>query len=158
MIRRPPRSTRTDTLFPYTTLFRSGNDLDAFALAASATDPEKADSYEVGFKSEFLDRRLRLNVTGFWVDYKDLQKQIVVPIEVNGLPFQLTRFFKAASATVKGIEAEATAVPVDGLTLRAVLGYQDGKYNDSVTPIRSAERRVGTECVSTCRSRWTPDH
>src|SRR3546814_15151687 len=26
MIRRPPRSTRTDTLFPYTTLFRSGND------------------------------------------------------------------------------------------------------------------------------------
>src|SRR3546814_7066527 len=29
MIRRPPRSTRTDTLFPYTTLFRSdGHDLD----------------------------------------------------------------------------------------------------------------------------------
>src|SRR3546814_13728149 len=26
MIRRPPRSTRTDTLFPYTTLFRSTND------------------------------------------------------------------------------------------------------------------------------------
>src|SRR3546814_10077976 len=26
MIRRPPRSTRTDTLFPYTTLFRSGRD------------------------------------------------------------------------------------------------------------------------------------
>src|SRR3546814_4902364 len=30
MIRRPPRSTRTDTLFPYTTLFRSA-DLDGFA-------------------------------------------------------------------------------------------------------------------------------
>src|SRR3546814_13002308 len=29
MIRRPPRSTRTDTLFPYTTLFRSGDDLRA---------------------------------------------------------------------------------------------------------------------------------
>src|SRR3546814_13454173 len=28
MIRRPPRSTRTDTLFPYTTLFRSGSDLE----------------------------------------------------------------------------------------------------------------------------------
>src|SRR3546814_5030390 len=28
MIRRPPRSTRTDTLFPYTTLFRSGHRLD----------------------------------------------------------------------------------------------------------------------------------
>src|SRR3546814_5178658 len=29
MIRRPPRSTRTDTLFPYTTLFRSARRLDS---------------------------------------------------------------------------------------------------------------------------------
>src|SRR3546814_2790606 len=29
MIRRPPRSTRTDTLFPYTTLFRSPSDISA---------------------------------------------------------------------------------------------------------------------------------
>src|SRR3546814_18439334 len=34
MIRRPPRSTRTYTLFPYTTLFRSGEVLDEEALAA----------------------------------------------------------------------------------------------------------------------------
>src|SRR3546814_3688099 len=32
MIRRPPRSTRTDTLFPYTTLFRSGNGTDFLRL------------------------------------------------------------------------------------------------------------------------------
>src|SRR3546814_4472843 len=32
MIRRPPRSTRTDTLFPYTTLFRSGQARDAADL------------------------------------------------------------------------------------------------------------------------------
>src|SRR3546814_7195035 len=35
MIRRPPRSTRTDTLFPYTTLFRS--DLEEFEAAATST-------------------------------------------------------------------------------------------------------------------------
>src|SRR3546814_14789873 len=34
MIRRPPRSTRTDTLFPYTTLFRSG--VTYFVLAGSS--------------------------------------------------------------------------------------------------------------------------
>src|SRR3546814_6280645 len=40
MIRRPPRSTRTDTLFPYTTLFRS---LDPAALERHAKqgDPER---------------------------------------------------------------------------------------------------------------------
>src|SRR3546814_6010960 len=32
MIRRPPRSTRTDTLFPYTTLFRSCNTASTIAL------------------------------------------------------------------------------------------------------------------------------
>src|SRR3546814_13422524 len=34
MIRRPPRSTRTDTLFPYTTLFRSDLDADAAVFSA----------------------------------------------------------------------------------------------------------------------------
>src|SRR3546814_12966441 len=34
MIRRPPRSTRTDTLFPYTTLFRSGDLWDIVAVDA----------------------------------------------------------------------------------------------------------------------------
>src|SRR3546814_16288785 len=37
MIRRPPRSTRTDTLFPYTTLFRSAN------AALFATLPQRGD-------------------------------------------------------------------------------------------------------------------
>src|SRR3546814_17963367 len=40
----------------------------------------------------------------------------------------------------------------------------DGEDNDFVAPLffelgdRSEERRVGTECVRTCRSRWSPDH
>src|SRR3546814_2053109 len=38
MIRRPPRSTRTDTLFPYTTLFRSGCD-SRHPLHPSGTQP-----------------------------------------------------------------------------------------------------------------------
>src|SRR3546814_19468277 len=35
MIRRPPRSTRTDTLFPYTTLFRSLSERESFAKACA---------------------------------------------------------------------------------------------------------------------------
>src|SRR3546814_16453051 len=38
MIRRPPRSTRTDTLFPYTTLFRSGYAVRPIAFGTN-TDP-----------------------------------------------------------------------------------------------------------------------
>jgi iron complex outermembrane recepter protein len=110
-------------------------DLAAFAEAAAATRPERANSYEVGVKTQSFDNRVRFNLTGFWVDYSDLQKQIVVPITVGGQPSQVTRFFNAASATVKGVEAEATVLPFEGFTLRGTLGYQNGKYNEYVTPI-----------------------
>src|SRR3546814_19206465 len=43
MIRRPPRSTRTDTLFPYTTLFRSADDSDDDRLLRAALINELAD-------------------------------------------------------------------------------------------------------------------
>src|SRR3546814_8611070 len=44
MIRRPPRSTRTDTLFPYATLFRSlaGRDGDHGAIGAAGIDPGRS--------------------------------------------------------------------------------------------------------------------
>ncbi len=112
-----------------------GANLDAFRVAASPTDPERANSFEAGVKTEFWNNRVRFNLTGFHVTYKDIQKQIVVPITVNGQPFQVTRFFNAAQATVKGIEAEATILPFDGFTLRGALGYQDGGYDEYVTPI-----------------------
>src|SRR3546814_5262014 len=38
MVRRPPRSTRTDTLFPYTTLFRSLLDVDGISITGSVSD------------------------------------------------------------------------------------------------------------------------
>src|SRR3546814_11325833 len=42
MIRRPPRSTRTDTLFPYTTLFRSGRNLRRRIIFVAGLDPRIA--------------------------------------------------------------------------------------------------------------------
>src|SRR3546814_18912879 len=43
MIRRPPGSTRTDTLFPYTTLFRSVSGLAALCIAGAASAQERVE-------------------------------------------------------------------------------------------------------------------
>src|SRR3546814_15603387 len=51
MIRRPPRSTRTDTLFPYTTLFRS------IAASAMASPPEAAQPALDGEKEHQAEQR-----------------------------------------------------------------------------------------------------
>src|SRR3546814_3515301 len=54
MVRPPTRSTRTDTLFPYTTLFRSSiRDVIAFPKTASGSDPL------TGVPSEVDDKQLR---------------------------------------------------------------------------------------------------
>jgi iron complex outermembrane receptor protein len=122
---------------PFTDPVTNTTDYDAFAEAAAPTDPEEADSYEIGMKSEWLDNTLRFNLTGFYVEYTDVQKQIVVPIEVNGAPNQVTRFFNAAEMEVKGIELESAWQPMPELTIRNILGWQDGQYNDYTTPIPS---------------------
>src|SRR3546814_2246402 len=48
MIRRPPRSTRTDTLFPYTTLFRSAEPSRPVPLPTAASSQKARISYSKG--------------------------------------------------------------------------------------------------------------
>ena len=109
-------------------------DFNAFRQAARATRPETADSYEAGVKTQFFDNRLRFNLTGFHVKYNDMQKQINVPIVVNGQPNQLTAFFNAASARVNGFELETSALLFEGFTARGVVGYLDAKYDTYNAP------------------------
>src|SRR3546814_21184646 len=108
MIRRPPRSTRTDTLFPYTTLFRSL--VARYYLEQGARVP-----CTVEVASEYR--------------YRD-------PVVTPGT------LFLAIS------QSGETADTLAALREAKKLGYV------GTCAIRSEERRVGKECVSTCRSRW----
>jgi iron complex outermembrane receptor protein len=80
----------------------------------------------VGAKSEFLDRRLRVNVSAFYYDYKDLQVYTV--IQRNGLPVQL--FTNASKARVYGGEAEIEARPTAGLSLTLGASLLSAEYKD----------------------------
>src|SRR3546814_18625860 len=59
-------------------------------------------------------------------------------------------FFTNASRTVCGLSARFG----DSMGAKAATFH----WRDTGADIRSEERRVGKECVSTCRSRWSPDH
>src|SRR3546814_14458125 len=91
MIRRPPRSTRSDTLFPYTTLFRSNPPgIDAnperlqFFPLAQTFRPESVNAFEVGMKNSFGGGKLILNASAFLYDYTDYQvSQVVDRLALN---------------------------------------------------------------------------
>ena len=95
--------------------------------------PEIAWSYEVGAKTEWFDRRLRANITGFWLDVEGLQTPSALINPVTGAITFLTRNF--ADYRNRGVELELTAAPVDGLNLYANVGFQDDEYRlDSNAP------------------------
>jgi len=133
-----------------------GDDLDLFAVAAESTDPETADSFELGVKIDALDGLLRVNVTGFYVEYDDLQRQIVVPLQVGDVVSQVTKFFNAASAEVWGIEAEATWLATDELTLRGVFGYQDCDLKEFDSPGAGYDLSTA-DCERAPELQWTID-
>src|SRR3546814_19565900 len=115
MIRRPPRSTRTDTLFPYTTLFRS---IEA--------------------------------ITG--MRFGDPARPLLVSVR------------SGARASMPGMMDTVLNLGLNDETVEGLGTAADDRrfaydsYRRFIQLYRSEERRVGKECVRTCRSRWSPYH
>lgn len=94
------------------------------------TDPEFADSIELGSKLEALDNRLRFNIAAFYVEYTDAQRALNATVENSvGTQFQQTLFFNAADATTKGVEAELVFLATEALTLNGNITWLDAKYD-----------------------------
>ena len=95
-------------------------DLHDIGLPASIPDAFKPDSllsYEVGSKSRLLDNRLSLNVAAFYIDWKNIQQDVVLP--ASGFDFE-TNVGKAKSY---GLEIEGRYRATDALTLNAAASW-----------------------------------
>jgi iron complex outermembrane receptor protein len=90
-------------------------------------NPEFINSFEVGVRSDWLDKRLRANVAVFLNKWKNMQ--VPNSIFTGNPPEASSTILNAASATTKGAEFELEAIPVEGLNLRATLGYLDARYD-----------------------------
>ncbi len=115
----------------YATGFKSGGfneQAGTFESASASFDPEEADSFELGLKSDLFDNTLRLNLAAFYVEYSDLQLDTVVPIDQA--PGQESRVTNAGEVTSWGVEADFLWLPTDRLTIVGTLGYLDSEYDD----------------------------
>src|SRR3546814_20759223 len=135
MMRRPPRSNRTYTLFPSTTLFRSGGD-------------------PVTFLRGMQQKRRHWIPACAGMTAKGLAASLVA-----------ATLFIAGNATAQDLlirNATVHTATSSGTLQGADVLVRDGRIAavgpDLSAGNRSEERRVGKECVSTCRSRWSTYH
>lgn len=93
-------------------------------LGLNEYDPETALTYEAGVRSEWLDRRLRLNATIFHTAYRDIQlRQQTVAGDIV-----TTLIENAARARTRGFEIEAAARLGRRLTVNLAYGHLDPAY------------------------------
>ncbi len=114
------------------------------AAQAVSVGGEEVTSYEIGFKSDLFDRRMRLNLAAFFTDYE----QRIVPIggtecippliaetdpgairDSNGdycaATTSLVSYQQLPDTEIKGAEVELMWRPVDALLINGVFGYTD---------------------------------
>jgi iron complex outermembrane receptor protein len=85
--------------------------------------PDHTTNYEVGIRQDLFDKAVAIDVTGFYINWHDVQILSLVntpagPVGVNG---------NAGSAVSKGVEWSLAWVPFDGLRLSAVGAYTDAR-------------------------------
>lgn len=94
---------------------------------ARGFNPETLTSYEIGFKSDLFDRRLRFNVSAFYSEYNGIQLALLSCPQFGG-PGPCALPQNAGDAQIRGIEAELFARPVDGLQIDGSVSWIDFEY------------------------------
>jgi len=93
-------------------------------LAAAQVKPERVNHYEVGLKTQWLDRRITANLAAFWTDIGDYQATVT-----NGQLGVLRGYLaNAQSVRTRGIELDTAFRPTERLNLYANAAYTDAKY------------------------------
>ena len=111
----------------------------------AAFGPEESETYELGFKSQFLDHRVQTNVAVFFTDYTGIQLQIqegASPVSQN-----------AGDAELKGAELELNALIGGGFSLYLGAAYIDAEYTRLLTSVQGIT--LDTDLPKTPKNKYT---
>lgn len=104
-------------------------------------NPETVSMFEIGAKTEFWNHRARFNIAAYTGTYKNIQLDFSGLYEdvVNGIRVTTTRTTTntvndTGKGKLKGVEAELTLAPADGLTLTASYAYNSVKIPNALNP------------------------
>src|SRR3546814_796613 len=175
MIRRPPISTRTDTLFPYTTLFRSDGDRSHTRSGGQAVNPARVflvDDHQMfrsGVRAELGDGVVVVgeaaNVESAVAGIRATHPEVVL-LDVHlpgggGKAVLETIRHELPEVVFLALSVSDAAEDVIAVIRAGARGYVTKTISSEELARsiqrRSEARRVGKECVSTFRLRWSPE-
>ncbi len=114
---------------------------DAAQALNGSFGPETVTAYEIGVKTDLLDRRLRLNLSAFNNAYKDVQLPLISCASLgSNAPCGARQ--NAGDGRIRGLEAELALTPTDGFDIDASLSYLKGKW-------KTIDPRVGNAILLT---------
>ncbi|TYC86692.1 TonB-dependent receptor [Novosphingobium sp. BW1] len=90
--------------------------------------PEELTAYEVGVKTDLFGHRVRLNLSAYLNTFKGAQLGLLSCPQFGG-PGPCALPQNAGDATIRGLEAELSAEPIDGLDLNASASYLDWSWD-----------------------------
>lgn len=132
----------------YNTGFKSGG-FNAGNPTAAPYKPENLKSSEIGLKTDLFDRHLRLNVAGFYYDYKNLQVQ-----KIDLFSLFLTN---GASARVYGLDADFTVVLNRSFSLTGGINWIDPKFKSFPgCPVATSQGGVPLNPAGDCARNQLP--
>ena len=148
----------TDNTTYYATIskgFKSGGVQIAPNPERESFEPEELWNYEIGFKADLMDQRLRLNGALFYMDWSDLQVAFQENlINEDGDFILFGGVDNAESATSKGAEISATALVTDNFLVNFNVGYLDAKFDEFVAFIDSENRVLDGQTIPNS-PKWT---
>jgi len=100
-------------------------------------------NYELGFKSSWMDDRLRLNGAYFHMVYEDRINQLLVP-DSRSPQGTSTLVVNTGEAKVDGVELELSAALTESFTVSAAYTYLDPRFTDSEVPSTAALTIAGS--------------
>lgn len=118
-------------------------------------EPEYAESYEIGFKSMWMDNRVRLNAALFRNDFTNKQESSV-QVDPDTLTVA-TVFDNVADARYQGFELETELIFNDYFRMFANYGYLDAEYSDFQTDINQSDGETIIEDASFLTPRNAPE-
>jgi iron complex outermembrane receptor protein len=120
----------------YATAYRAGG-ANSRSVNYRSFDPESVETWEIGFKSEFWDRKARFNIAGYTTRYTDIQIDFSAQLVAGTTRTTIETVNAPGNGRIRGVEVDLTLAPLPGLSFTGAYAYTKGRLPRAQNPFNN---------------------